>query len=514
MKLENLISIRSLPCIAVVVLGFFLSSTVEAQNEASAAYNAWNSAFLVQANGQTYYATTLTSKGTTPALMYTGATDIALAEDAYQHSPSAAQQQLIIALLNDYLTKNGTDWSYDGWNDDIGWMVNAFIRGYQITGNSSFLTEAENEWNMGYNRGWDSSLGGGIWENTSKPDKEALSNNPYIFEAVTLYQITGDSNYLTKAEAIYSWVRANLVNTTNQTNSLGEPGSVNQGINGNGSLNASDNVYNEGTWVEAANALYRVTGNQQYYNDALLTINHRVNAGAILHSTAECCGNVWAYWFTLGTSQFLNDTGLWNQYQSWFQGNATAAWSERNSLNLTWNDWTNPTNDANPDAMEMESAAAIWQHLPPPSLSLSGHYEIQSVVSGMALNVKGASTANGAAVVQYPFISGQTNALWTFVPTGGGYYHIVNVNSGQAINVTGASVASKALIVQWPVGTLIPGNDLWLPVQNPDGTYSFYNLNSLQAINDPGSSTTADVQYDQWWGDGNSGEKFKLISQP
>jgi hypothetical protein len=512
MKLARLFSINTLAVLGIGALSLIYSPPAHAQ-EAVAAFNAYNSAFLVQSGSTTCYSFTLVSAGTKCATGWTAATDISLAADAFQHTHNQADLTLLNALVATFIAQNGTDFTGDGWNDDIGWDLNPIVRDYQFTGNSSYLTIVENNWNGVYNRGWDTT-NGGIWENQDKLSKCALSNDPFIADGVVLYQVTGDSTYLTKSEAIYNWVRTKLVNTTNSNNSLGSPGQVNGCITNTGSLQGSDNAYDDGTFIEAANALYRVTGNSMYYNDALATVNHRVNEDTILHHTDECCGHVWAYWFTVGLNQFLNDTSLWPNYQTWLQNNANQAWNERSSLNITWNDWTNPTNTSGADGMEMESAAAIWQHLPPPSPSLSGHFEIKSAVSGLALKVSGGSKSNSAAIVQEPFVSGDTSALWTFTATGGGYYHITNVNSGQAMNVSGQSVASKALIVQWPVSTLIPGNDLWMPVQNSDGTYSFFNLNSLQAINDPGSSTTAGVQYDQWWGTGGTGENFTLVAQP
>ncbi|HEV2620262.1 MAG TPA: RICIN domain-containing protein [Acidobacteriaceae bacterium] len=497
---------------AVASLAIGLSSGAQAQ-EAVAAFNAYNSAFLVQSGSTTCYSFTLVSVGTNCATGWTGATDISLAADAFQHTHDQADLTLLNSLVASFITQNGSNFLGDGWNDDIGWDLNPITRDYQMSGNSSYLTIIENNWNGVYNRSWDTT-NGGIWENTSNLSKCALSNDPFIADGVVLYQETGDSTYLTKAEAIYNWVRTKLVNTTNSNNSLGSPGQVNGCIKADGTLQGSDNAYDDGTFVEAANALYRVTGNSEYYNDALLTINHRVNEGTPLYTTAECCGHVWSYWFTLGLNQFLNDTGQWPNYQTYLQNNANQAWSERNSINITWNDWRNPTNDSGTDGMEMEGAAAIWQHLPPVTPSFSGNYEIESAVSGMALKVSGGSTANGAAIVQEPFVSGDNSALWTFTPTGGGYYHITNVNSGQAMNVKGASVLAKALIDQWPTITnLIPGNDLWMPVSNSNGTITFYNLNSLQALNDPGGSTTAGVQYDQWWGTGGAGETFNVISR-
>ena len=503
-----------LSSLTAIGIGLFLSPHAQAQNAADA-YNAYNSAFLVQANGQTYYATNLTSVSTKQDGEWTEALAITVAIDRYHYTHAQGDRDFMISLLNSLASYNASggangNWQTDGWDDNLAWMVNPFLRGYQLTGVSSYLTQAEAGWNNGYKQGWDTTVaGGGIWENTDKQSKCALSNDPFVFEGVGLYQATGDSTYLTKAETIYSWVRSTLLVTSGQN-----AGRVHGCVGSNGVVQADDdNVYNAGSFLEAATQLYRVTGNQAYYNDAKMVADHTVAQGSVVHNNDEDSGSQWAYWFTRGLSDFATEANLWSTYGSWLQGNANAAWSERSNLNITWNDWTTSTNNTNANPVEMSSAAAVWQHLLPPSVNLSGTYEIQNVASGLALNVSGGSTTQGAAIIQYPFASGATNALWTFVPTSGGYYQIKNVNSSQVVNVTGASAINGAAIVQFPVGSMITGNDQWLPVQNPDGTYSFYNLNSLQALDDPGGSTTSETQLDQWFGNSTSAQKFNLIPQ-
>jgi hypothetical protein len=512
MKLTRMTSIVSLTAVAGVLFGLIVSPQAKAQN-AAAAYSAYNSAFLVQNGSTVYYSHRLKTQDSSEPKMYVSANDIEVAEDAYQYGHNQSDQALIVALLNRYLVANGTDWSYDGWNDDIGWMDNIFIRGYQLTGQANFLTEAENEWNMGYNRGWNSTFGGGILEQQGQGGKEALSNNNFIFEAVQLYQLSGDSTYLTKAESIYNWVRSNLVNTTNSNNSRGVPGQVNQGISSSGSLSTGDNLYNSGTWVKAAADLYRVTGTQMYHDDALLTITHVINAEPTLKSTAECCGNQWAYWFTQGLSEFATDNNQWGTYLSFLQNNANKSWSERCSLNLTWNDWTNPSNcSQTTDPMEVGSAVEIWQNLPPSSLSLSGNWEIQNVNSGLAVAVTGGSTTGGAHVDQETFASGNTAMLWTITPSSGGFFEIKNVKSGLLLEVAGKSVLPSAAIHQWTAGALIPGNDQWMPVKNSDGSYRFYNLNSYLALDVPGGSKSSGTVLDQYFSNYGSSQNFNLIA--
>jgi len=501
--------------VGLVAPALVLSTAAQAQN-ADAAYNAFNSAFLVQSNGQIYYSQGLTTVNNKQDGEWTEALAITVAEDRYQYTHAQGDRDFVISLLNSLTYYNGPNspngnWQTDGWDDNLAWMVNPYLRGYQFTGISSYLTEAEAGWNNGYAH-WDTTVaGGGIWENTYYQTKCALSNDPFVWEGVALYQATGNGSYLTKSEAIYNWVRSHLLVTTGSY-----AGQVHGCIDTNGAVDDpstnDDNAFNDGSFLEAAVALYRVTGNQNYYNDARLVADHTVNKGSPLHDGGEDGSNQWAYWFTRGLSDFATENNLWSTYQSYLQSNANAAWNERSNLNITWNDWTLPTNNNLANPVSMSSAAAIWQQLLPPRVNLPGTYEIQNVASGMALNVQGASTTQGAPIIQWPFSSGETNALWKFVATSGGYYQIVNVNSNQVVNVTAASGLSGALIGQWPAAsTPVQGNDQWLPVQNPDGTYSFYNLNSLQALDDNGGSTQQGKQFDQWFGNSTASQKFNLI---
>lgn len=140
----------------------------------------------------------------------------------------------------------------------------------------------------------------------------------------------------------------------------------------------------------------------------------------------------------------------------------------------------------------------------------SGNYQLQNEASGLSMNVSGASTSDGAAIIQWGY-SGTANELWTFKATSSGYYQINNVRSGKDAVVQGASTSNGAKIIQWTFGS--SGDDQWKPVQNSDGSYTFYNLHSGKVIDDPGSSTSAGTQFDQWSANGGANQKFKVISQ-
>ncbi|MES2476832.1 MAG: RICIN domain-containing protein [Verrucomicrobiota bacterium] len=141
------------------------------------------------------------------------------------------------------------------------------------------------------------------------------------------------------------------------------------------------------------------------------------------------------------------------------------------------------------------------------NLAFAGTYEIQCVSSGQALDVSGGSTANGAAVIQWPYNGGR-NQLWNFIPTTNGYYQIKSANSGLNLNVTGGSASNGALVVQWPFGS--GNNDQWLPSRNADGTYTFYNRNSGRVLDNPGGNTQA-AQFLQWAANGGPNQKFNCI---
>jgi len=134
----------------------------------------------------------------------------------------------------------------------------------------------------------------------------------------------------------------------------------------------------------------------------------------------------------------------------------------------------------------------LWENR---SQSFSGNFEIQNEKNFFALNVSGASTANGAAIIQWPY-DGNDNSKWQFIPTDSGYYKIVSVNSGKCLVVQGASTANGALLVQWSFGS--SGDDQWKPVQNWDYSYTFYNRNSGKVLEDPGGNGNQGVQMDQW----------------
>lgn len=153
------------------------------------------------------------------------------------------------------------------------------------------------------------------------------------------------------------------------------------------------------------------------------------------------------------------------------------------------------------------SAVVVSQASAQQTLDLKKWYVLVNRNSGKVLDVNGASTADGARVIQWPW-TGSTNQQWTIVanpdgsvrlrsvksgklldspagssqgaaldqwtdtnsnnqwwqlvPASTGYYRIVNVHTGWCVDVSGASTADGASVIQWPPNS--GSNQEWQPI--------------------------------------------------
>src|SRR5882672_5954092 len=143
----------------------------------------------------------------------------------------------------------------------------------------------------------------------------------------------------------------------------------------------------------------------------------------------------------------------------------------------------------------------------PPGVDLSGMYALINVNSGMALNVYGAATTDGASIVQWPY-AGEANSQWQVTASSSGGYVLLNVNSGLALDVYGASQTAGGSVVQW---TLHGGaNQEWQILPVGDGSFYLLNVNSGQALNVSGASTVAGAEIVQWPYGGEANSRWIL----
>lgn len=369
----------------------FVCSTTLAQGQvlnqrADSAIQAFNTAFLVTRPDTVYYKKALNNNA--PDSNWPLALDIFGMQDTYERRKSDADKVLINNLCSSFLKLNPPPYAWDGWNDDLAWMGLGLARGYQITGTTNFLTQAEYCFNLAYDRGWNTIFnGGGIWEQqpdmtpvdpTKSPaewvvDKEALANNPNGKLACILYESTGNTVYRDKAIQLYNWSRSHLFNPLN--------GQVYTGINRMDVVNKSAAVYNQGSFIDFAAHLYKITGNELMLRDAQLAANYVINNlttnGIISNSAAYL--NTWADEYARGLGHLcMWNPQLWNTYYPFMKRNADAAWKNRRTdLHLSWNGWAVPTPAAADGFPTKYVSTVAMLQFTPTVRSLSGTIEAE-----------------------------------------------------------------------------------------------------------------------------------------
>ncbi|WP_410570090.1 non-reducing end alpha-L-arabinofuranosidase family hydrolase [Amycolatopsis sp. cmx-4-61] len=128
--------------------------------------------------------------------------------------------------------------------------------------------------------------------------------------------------------------------------------------------------------------------------------------------------------------------------------------------------------------------------------------------SGKAMDVSGASTADGAAINQWSRHDG-TNQQWQFADSGAGYYRLKSKNSGKVLDIGNRSTADGAKVQQW---TDLNGTNQQFALADSDGGYvRLINRNSGKAVEVTGASTAdgaAVVQYGDWNG---ANQQWQLV---
>ncbi|WP_329125177.1 RICIN domain-containing protein [Streptomyces sp. NBC_01353] len=132
--------------------------------------------------------------------------------------------------------------------------------------------------------------------------------------------------------------------------------------------------------------------------------------------------------------------------------------------------------------------------------------------SGKALDVHGASTADGARVSQWTRNDG-ANQQWQFVDSGGGFYRIKARHSVQVLDVSGASTADGAAIAQRADRN--GANQQFRLADSDAGHVRLINRNSGKAVEVQGASAADGgnvVQYADWGGANQQWQMIKLSS--
>jgi hypothetical protein len=142
------------------------------------------------------------------------------------------------------------------------------------------------------------------------------------------------------------------------------------------------------------------------------------------------------------------------------------------------------------------------------TVDTSAWYVLVNRNSGKALDVNGASTADGANLIQWTRAN-TTNQQFQFVDAGGGYYKLRARHSGKVVEVGGLSTADGAAIQQW--GDWNGSNQQFSLADSSGGYVRLVNRNSGKAV-EVGGLSTADGAAIQQWSDWNgSNQQWQLV---
>lgn len=319
------------------------------------AMNSFNNEFFTVADGKGMYKGD--SKGGIPG--YWGVAEmIEMVEDSYENTGNGIYKNMIHELYNGFTKQWGNDWMWNEFNDDIMWMVIACLRAYEITGDAKYKERAKYHFDKVYERGHDNVQGGGIYWKTEKKGKNTCITAPAAIAAAKLYVIYKEQGYLDKSKSLFNWVRTKLYNE--------ETGAVHDNISNEGKVQEWNFSYNSGTFIGAANLLYKITGDKAYYNYGLkaldftknrLTHNYILNGG-----TGDGGGfnGIFARW----AAKFVKENNL-HAYTPWFRQNANTAWANRNSHNImNTKDWKVKTEEGTMNSFDSSSGVALIQVCP------------------------------------------------------------------------------------------------------------------------------------------------------
>ncbi|WP_221409760.1 glycoside hydrolase family 76 protein [Pseudochryseolinea flava] len=251
----------------------------------------------------------------------------------------------------------GTTWPNNIYNDDIIWGALMAIRSFAIFNDGAMKDMAINNFNLVWNRGWDTALGGGIWWTTDKTSKNACVNAPAAICAMLIYYATGDTSYRTKARMIMNWMKSRLYDANT--------GEVKGAINAAGVITEGSRTYTQGCFIGAASELQKYFASENWIALAVKATDYAKNVMSNAQGLLpdEYCGSddcpgfksIFARW----VCKFVKDQNRVSSYGAWLDYNAKEAWRYRNSKGLMWAQWWRRTPDGFLTSWETASGVSM-----------------------------------------------------------------------------------------------------------------------------------------------------------
>jgi predicted alpha-1,6-mannanase (GH76 family) len=246
--------------------------------------------------------------------------------------------------------------------DDTGWWGLAWIDAYDLTGNQAYLSMAETIFTY-MSGGWDTATcGGGMWWNTRRTYKNAITNELFLTMAAKLAnRTTGDTSagYLIWAQKEWAWfLGSGMINAS---------GLINDGLNSSNPVACKNNngivwSYNQGVilggLVEMSHATSDPTllGRAQSVANAVLSpgsgmltsdgvlVDHGVAGGDAPQFKGIFMRNLIALYVATPNAQ----------YKAFADANADNIWTKDNNANRFGALWQGPVDST--DATRQTSA--------------------------------------------------------------------------------------------------------------------------------------------------------------
>jgi predicted alpha-1,6-mannanase (GH76 family) len=275
-----------------------------------------------------------------------------------------------LAVLTNTFNLNSAGSFLNSYYDDEGWWANAWLRAYDLSGNTNFLSMAKTIFSD-LTTGWDTTTAtcpGGIWWNKTHTYKNAIPNELFLLAAIRLHQRTpGDSgpgSYFYWATNEWTWFKnSGMINAQNL---------VNDGLNGCVNNGGTTWTYNQGVLIGGLTDLYKVTGNAVYLNQAQAiasaAIASLVDANGVLVEPCESgnCGGDGPQFKGIFQRYlaYLYDVTRTPAYYNFLYKNAHAVWfNDRNVFNQLGLKWDGPfdTCDASRQSSALMAVSALAQ---------------------------------------------------------------------------------------------------------------------------------------------------------